>query len=58
MAVCLVTGGNYHYSGICDASAITHYIYYTTIVPYAGKRVKQYVQILFLFCMHAVIIRS
>ena len=25
MAVCLVTGGNYHYSGICDASAITHY---------------------------------
>ena len=25
MAVCLVTGGNYHYSGICDFSAITHY---------------------------------
>ena len=37
MAVCLVTGGNYHYSGLCDFSAITHY---TTIVAYAGLRVK------------------
>ena len=37
MAVCLVTGGNYHYSGICDFSAITHY---TTIVAYAGQRVN------------------
>ena len=25
MAVCLVTGGNYHYSGICNFSAIMHY---------------------------------
>ena len=37
MAVCLVTSGNYHYSGICDFSAITHY---TTIVAYARYRVK------------------
>ena len=32
MAVCLVTGGKNHYSGLCDFSAITHY---TTIVAYA-----------------------
>ena len=37
MAVCFVTGGNYHYSGLCDFSAITHY---TTIVAYASLRVK------------------
>ena len=35
MAVCLFTGGNYHYSGLCDFSAIKHY---TTIVAYAGLR--------------------
>ena len=33
MAVCLVTGENYHYSGLCDFGAITHY---TTIVAYAS----------------------
>ena len=33
MAICLIMGGNYHYSGICDFGAITHY---TTIVAYAS----------------------
>ena len=37
MAVCLVMGGNYHYSGLSNFSAITHY---TTIVAYAGLRVN------------------
>ena len=37
MAVCLVTGGNYHYSGLCDFSAITHY---TIISAYASLRVN------------------
>ena len=41
MAVRLVMGGNYHYSDICDFSAITHY---TTIVAYAGLRVKRIYQ--------------
>ena len=44
MAVCLVTGGNYHYSGLCDFSAITHY---TDISAYAGLMVN--VQVLAMF---------
>ena len=37
MAVCLVTDGNYHYNGLCDFIAITHY---TTIVAYVSLRVN------------------
>ena len=51
MGVCLVTGGYCHYSGICEFGALN---LFTTIVAYAGLRVKSILIFTLFNLLHAI----